>query len=357
MKCMEDLKAAVALHGPDPDYDWTQHGEVYARRNEDASLIIFNYKPKAMYDNRWNWLERVSRGLILNALTGEVVARPFDKFWNYGERGDFHEGKTVTDVREKMDGSLGILYLHRGQFRIATRGSFDSRQAKWATEYLLDHHSLIGLAGVTLLFEIVYPENRVVVDYAEQSFLSLLGVRRIDGDEVSPAEVDLYADRYGFRRPACLDRFTPEQLRERAAELTANEEGWVVLFTDGSRCKIKGAAYIAIHRIVTLMESDAPSRDRRLAEMVFDGRIDDLKDVAPKRFLAVIETAHVIVTQSLYAIVTEVEDAHIDAPKTSRKDYAIWCRDMHQRVFSCLMLRYDDRSYDAIARKMVLSEF
>ena len=65
--------------------DWKSFGDVGTRLNSDGSLVIFNYTVMCTYKRRWNWFERVSRGLILNTSTGEVVARPFDKFFNWGE--------------------------------------------------------------------------------------------------------------------------------------------------------------------------------------------------------------------------------------------------------------------------------
>jgi len=58
--------------------DWRQYGEVNATYWE--GLILFNYSFRAEIENRWNWFERVSRGLILNAENGALVARPFKKF-------------------------------------------------------------------------------------------------------------------------------------------------------------------------------------------------------------------------------------------------------------------------------------
>lgn len=46
---------------------------------------------------------------------------------------------------------------------IATRGSFESDQALWATEWIQKRFRPVDfLAGYTYLYEIIYPENRVV---------------------------------------------------------------------------------------------------------------------------------------------------------------------------------------------------
>ncbi|HRF99146.1 MAG TPA: hypothetical protein PLZ51_28235, partial [Aggregatilineales bacterium] len=74
----------------------------------------------------------------------------------------------------KMDGSLGILYRWQGAYYIATRGNFDSDQAIWATIFLRTHYDLHNLADeYTLLFEIIYPDNRIVVNYGQRQDLVL----------------------------------------------------------------------------------------------------------------------------------------------------------------------------------------
>ena len=63
--------------------DWAAQGAVRVAR--DGDLLMFAYTSPAQYAGRWNAFERLSRGLILHATTGEVEARPFDKFFNWGQ--------------------------------------------------------------------------------------------------------------------------------------------------------------------------------------------------------------------------------------------------------------------------------
>src|SRR5690606_552618 len=122
-------------------------------------LLVFSYNVMAQYGENWNFFERVSRGLIINWKTYEIVARPFDKFFNWGE-GERTSTAPLVSLTEKLDGSLGILYRLNGQYKIATRGSLESEQATWATAFINSHYSLENLPHeITLLFEIIYPEN------------------------------------------------------------------------------------------------------------------------------------------------------------------------------------------------------
>lgn len=122
--------------------DWKQLGDVSVER--DGDLLIFNFTAQAQYEGRWNFFERVSRGLIIHAGTGEIVARAFDKFYNWLQDGKTSGGHIVS-VTEKMDGSLGILYRVNGEYKISTRGNFHSDQAEWATKFLKEHFTLDDL--------------------------------------------------------------------------------------------------------------------------------------------------------------------------------------------------------------------
>ena len=95
---------------------------------------------------------------------------------------------------EKLDGSPIVIYHHDGAWRTATKGSFDSAQARWAAERLPS-----GLQpGTTCLAEAVYPENRMVVHYAEAA-LVLLAAYDESGRELSYDEILATAETIGWR--------------------------------------------------------------------------------------------------------------------------------------------------------------
>src|SRR5579859_6447299 len=214
--------------------DWKFYGDVVVRSEGD--LLIFNYTEQAQYKAEWNFFERVSRGLIINARTGEVVARPFDKFYNWLEGGRRSSGHIVT-VTEKLDGSLGTFFRTPHGHRIATRGSFTSTQAGWATRFLNANFDLSDLPPeLTLLFEIIYPDNRIIVNYEERQDLVLLAARnRFTGDYL-PFFPEVYnlAEHYGFSLPRLYQFNNLTQILEKTGSLDASEEGYVVEFSDGS---------------------------------------------------------------------------------------------------------------------------
>jgi RNA ligase len=112
-----------------------------------------------------------------------IVARPFPTFFNYSEIAEQVIPNENFEVYEKMDGSLGILYWIDNQLFIATRGSFTSDQSKVANELLNSKYAatLPFLDRTkTYLFEIIYPENRIVINYSDAEILVLLAVIDIE---------------------------------------------------------------------------------------------------------------------------------------------------------------------------------
>src|SRR5689334_14744679 len=99
---------------------------VVARRHPSASLTILNYTERCQYERGlWNDVTLACRGLIFNDQR-EVVARPFRKFFNYGQsEAPTFELTEPCEATDKIDGSLGILYRADDGWSIATRGSFD----------------------------------------------------------------------------------------------------------------------------------------------------------------------------------------------------------------------------------------
>jgi RNA ligase len=159
-------------------------GYVRAQTHPDfPELMILNYTEKTQFERKWNAITRVCRGLIYNTETREVLARPFPKIHNWDEQDapKIDLDAPLFHVGNKEDGSLGIVYVRPdNRLAIATRGSFASEQALHATELLdeADDHSVwndLLDAGRTPLLEIVYPANRIVLDYGDTDTLFFLG--------------------------------------------------------------------------------------------------------------------------------------------------------------------------------------
>ena len=224
-----------------------------------GGLRILNYTPRAAYSRSWNPATLLCRGLIVDP-AGRVVARPFPKFFNADEPDAPPVPQDVPMVvTEKLDGSLGIAYHDPGGgIRIATRGSLDSEQAVEASRIWRDKYRQVHFGrGITPLFEIIYPSNRIVVDYGDQRDLVLLAVIDISTGG------DLPLGRLDWPGPVAKQHHVgsfSELARSVRAGSESGREGYVVRFDTGTgaphvRFKFKFPEYVVAHRIVTGLTS------------------------------------------------------------------------------------------------------
>lgn len=232
----------------------------YLSKSEFDNLVLFNYNDKCTFDRAWDSVTLSSRGTIYNKESQQVVARSYSKFFNLNEHESTRIDKLPWDkpfqVFEKMDGSLGTHYRHKGEHRIATRGSFFSDQAKKATE-MLKHYDLTYMDEKhkwNLIFEIIYPENRIAVDYGQREELVLLGgYKTHTGEELSWDKIEKIAKKCGFPLPKVYN-YTLDQMLKLKDEIEWDKsEGWVVRFENGLRVKIKGTDYLRMAKIMSHM--------------------------------------------------------------------------------------------------------
>jgi RNA ligase len=106
----------------------------------------------------------------------------------------------------------------------------------------------------TYIFEAIYPENRIVVDYGSTETLMLTGIRDHNtGEESSYADIMKDASRIGcgvvkqFAFNSMAEMFAAREL------LTVNEEGFVITYENGFKFKLKGEEYCKVHRAVSNM--------------------------------------------------------------------------------------------------------
>ena len=223
-------------------------------------LNIYNYSQSCQFEKMWNVVTMECRGLILD-IDYNIVARPLKKFFNAEEIG-------INEVNEKMlnmsynifnkdDGSLGILYHHQNEYGIATRGSFTSDQATWATTFINEHYSdelkKLNTDEFTYLFELVYPENRIVIDYhGESKLIAITKIEKSTGVSIWDfCEFKQEMNGLNFETVKQIPIATHTDFDSLKLKDIENEEGYVLQFFDDYRIKIKFETYVKIHRVAT----------------------------------------------------------------------------------------------------------
>lgn len=257
----------TALHDlipPDEMAAAIDSGLVTRRQHPHLPLSIYTYTRTAQYSRAWTTATIRCRGLVVDDLTYEVVAWPFPKFFNVAEHALGHDYAPPLpdepfEVYDKVDGSLGIVFHYNDRWNVASKGSFTSEQAMWAQARISTTDTRGLWPDTTYLCEIVYPENRIVVDYGDRQDLVLLGAFNRDGVEIPlrTAAVEWLEIGNVVRTwPALplteLLKFTETNTRPDGTPTSGiSTEGYVIRYANGLRAKAKLAEYVRLHKVLT----------------------------------------------------------------------------------------------------------
>ena len=363
--------------------NYSQNGLLQKQTHPKFDLTIWNYSPKVQYERLWDEITIQCRGLVTNS-KGDVVARPFKKFFNYEE----HKPEDIPNedyvVYEKMDGSLGILFYYEeeltderryniwfnnnyetgmerffnpndlpdfdnpyyeptpkkgGEWILATRGSFTSPQAIKGKEILGRHDISAWRKDNTYLFEIIYPENRIVVDYKGEEKLVVLGAIHTEtGNEVPDSSL-FFLQESGFELVMTYKTWgeTCDFLKE---EISKDREGYVIRFKNGFRMKIKGDEYKRLHKIITNISN------RDIWEYLKDNKpMDEILDKVPDEFYNwVRETARDLTVrfENINKDYCEIYE-NLKSRNLDRKEFAI--RAKHYRHSNILFNMLDGKEH------------
>jgi RNA ligase len=309
-------------------------GLLHKQTHPKYDLTIWNYSPKVQYERLWDDITIQCRGLVTNS-KGSIVARPFKKFFNYDE----HKPEDIPNeeyvVYEKMDGSLGILFNYEDEWILATRGSFTSPQAIKGKEILDKHDISAWRKDNTYLFEIIYPENRIVVDYkGEEKLVVLAAIHTETGEEIPDSSL-FWTQESGFEVVTTYKTWgeSYDLLKE---EINKDREGYVIKFKNGFRMKIKGDEYKRLHHILTNISN------RDIWEHLKDNKsFEDLIKDVPDEFYDWVKKTASDLNEQFENIRTNIENDFKEL--VNKKEFAEKIKDNPNKSF--LFKRLDSYSY------------
>jgi hypothetical protein len=258
-----------------------EEGWLISQNHPILDLTIYNYSQKTQYEKYWNETTLACRGLVMNS-KGKIVAYPFPKFFNSSELSEETIPQLPFETYEKMDGSLGVFFWYPDSVTeelvpvFASRGSFTSEQAVKGWEMLQKYPFKNLYPFHTYLFEIIYPENRIVVDYGGEEKLVLLSVYHNSGREISREDIeDHLKDSFDLVKAYNLT----ESWKHLMSLDEPNREGFVIRFSNGFRMKVKFAEYVRLHRIITNVSTLDVWR-----ALKDNGNLDSLLENVPDEF-------------------------------------------------------------------------
>jgi T4 RnlA family RNA ligase len=283
--------------------------------NAKGNLVIFKYNQfNSDFSNK---VVKESRGIILEKGTWNIVAHPFDKFFNYGENQAYNLSLEDSYILEKVDGSIIKVYFYDGEWRVATNGTIDAEDASnmdgitFAKIFFdviskedFDKLTADFSPNLTYIFELVHPSNRIVVDYGDLKELVFIGLKENDGKlrdfnifhkSIKKKYEKLFKN-LPIRFASIFNIGNIDDMRELeeladAANVMGNEfEGYVVTQVKDDlvvgRVKIKSPKYVHLHHVAT-GESVTNNLIRVLLdneENEFEVYLDKLPDVVREEY-------------------------------------------------------------------------
>ena len=288
--------------------------EFIIARREELGFTVINYlvnfadtfptpDTKDPELNRLYAIRRDCRGLKFD-LEGNIIARPYHKFFNLNERPETMQDKIDFSkefiILDKLDGSMIHPLFLKGKMQFVVNdfekidlnihfikelhmstkmGLTDVAAA--AFQYVSDTPDMyyekfchdLNAAGMMPIFEWCSRKNRIIIDYPEDK-LVLTAVR-----DIKTGEYLVYDDMVDVARPykfpivkAWPGDFDGIALFVEEIKGREDEEGYVIRFADGHMLKMKNEWYCHLHKVKELLNFE-----KDVLSLILHDRQDDAK--------------------------------------------------------------------------------
>lgn len=260
----------------------------YVREVVNGDISSFNFTSRAFIKGVWNSQTIKARGLFINNKTNEIVARSYDKFFNYKElelTSDQELNKNLVfpvKVWDKYNGFLCIVGYDKesGKVLYNSKSSIDGEHAQMAKsvlyEFGLTEDKLLPIVstGCSMIFEIIEPEKDPHIIKYEKRDAYLLDIVKNDFDFVrwTDAYVAKLARDLGVKSKELIcevESFNDLMFFIKSKQKDIETEGFVIEDKNGFMFKIKGDYYKKWKSLRGL--KDRLFRDGfRISDYVFD---------------------------------------------------------------------------------------
>jgi len=221
----------------------------------DGDLVCLKYGIKSP---KYHPITIECRGIVLSLPDYNIVARPFDRFFNLYEGDDYKKFDWDNAiVMEKLDGSLIKVYHYNNKWYCGTSGTVNaSGTVGFDNDKTFKELFEEGIGGSiqdtfkyapkenTYIFELTSPENRIVTRY-DKTDVTLLAVRNTQtGEYVRLFDFD-FCNNVKHYDIKSFDK-TIEFVESRSQF----DEGCVLYdHLNGIRIKVKNSAYVSLHHL------------------------------------------------------------------------------------------------------------
>lgn len=234
--------------------------------SKHGDISSFNFSRDVFSSGDWSSLSKLARGLFIDTKTGEIVARGYEKFFNYKENG-FNTDAFLMDNLEfpvvaykKYNGFLGLVGVFNHKLLFCSKSQVDGPHAKWLEEIFCSKVSkekrdilaeILDEENLCLVLEVIDPENDPhIVKYSEKDVVLLSCLKRTRELEELPYEKirDDFAKWLGIRckeAAAVIEdkRALAAFIAEKTNGIEPQAEGYVLEDAKKYQFKLKGKWY------------------------------------------------------------------------------------------------------------------
>ena len=311
-------------------------------------LKIYNYSRNCQFEKKWDDITLAMRGTVLDD-RGVLIAKSYPKFFNIEELPSIPNEE--FDVYEKLDGSLGILFNYKGEWILASKGSFTSEQAIKGKEIFDKKYSHIQLYDtITYVFEIIYPENRIVVSYPNEDIV-------LTGAFVGTTELNV--DYHFFDGLTRVKKyFGLTDINQMKSMIKNNQEGFVIKFRNsGVRAKIKGEEYVRLHRLLTNF-SNVDIWECLRNKTNFNDFLDRVPDEFDSWVRGVkngLVNEYHRIEENTQLLFEEFKDKRLgfSFDSVGKKEYAMWVKEQPRQLQPILFSLFDGKDYSETIWRMI----
>lgn len=238
----------------------------YINPNTFCGLDCYLITPQM--NAKWSNDNLFYRSLIIDK-EGNVLSSGWPKFFNYGEKPgccpslDEHNDWRFVD---KVDGTLVICDYINNQFSMRTRGTVTYATQNNAPDFELlpqKYPKVVEFLKenphITLLFELVTPNNVIVVRPKEVDFYLLGAINKDNMTVVTSSEMtDIWRQVGPIQTPQTFTFSSTTKLSEIAQHIKnwRDKEGIVISYNNNqNRIKLKSDWYLFCHRVKSQLSS------------------------------------------------------------------------------------------------------